>query len=140
MGQTSTRKVKTGGSLTWKQREQMILEFLSGQYSKAELWKKYTGQSQEHGQLVTWMRKLGYLAGEKQSDVSDYLHSRTHKKLLMKQDLLHNDDSKAKLLSKIKELEKLLELEKIRSQGYEMMIDMAEKELNIPIRKKLNTK
>lgn len=41
---------------------------------------------------------------------------------------------------KIKSLEKALEMEKLRSKGFETMIDVAEKELNIPIRKKAGTK
>jgi len=41
---------------------------------------------------------------------------------------------------RIKSLEKALELEKLRSRGFEVMIDVAEKELNIPIRKKAGTK
>lgn len=41
---------------------------------------------------------------------------------------------------RIKCLEKALELEKLRSRGFEVMIDVAEKELNIPIIKKAGTK
>ena len=41
---------------------------------------------------------------------------------------------------RIKNLEKALELEKLRSRGFEVMIDVAEKQLNIPIRKKAGTK
>jgi len=41
---------------------------------------------------------------------------------------------------RIKSLEKALELEKLRSRGFEVMIDVAEKQLNIPIRKKAGTK
>ncbi|MFD2513228.1 hypothetical protein ACFSRY_05075 [Pontibacter locisalis] len=33
-----------------------------GRYTKAQLWQKYTGQSDEHGQLLNWMRKLGYIS------------------------------------------------------------------------------
>ena len=41
---------------------------------------------------------------------------------------------------RIKELEKALEYEKLRSLAYSTMIDIAEKEFNIPIRKKPGTK
>jgi transposase-like protein len=41
---------------------------------------------------------------------------------------------------RIRSLEKALELEKLRSRGFEVMIDVAENELNIPIRKKAGTK
>jgi transposase len=41
---------------------------------------------------------------------------------------------------RIKSLEKALEMERLRSRGFEVMIDVAEKQLNIPIRKKAGTK
>lgn len=44
------------------------------------------------------------------------------------------------LEKRIKDLEKALECEKMRSRGFEIMIDVAEKELQIPIRKKSGAK
>ena len=41
---------------------------------------------------------------------------------------------------RIKEFEKALEYEKLRSLAYSTMIDIAEKEFNIPIRKKPGAK
>ena len=40
----------------------------------------------------------------------------------------------------LKRLKKALELEKIRSEAYNHMIDLAELQFNIPIRKKSGTK
>ena len=44
------------------------------------------------------------------------------------------------LHARIKELERRLEDEQLRSEAYSRVIDIAEKEINIPIRKKSNTK
>lgn len=44
------------------------------------------------------------------------------------------------LSARIKELEKALEYEKLKSLAYNTMIDIAEKEFNIPIRKKPGTR
>lgn len=44
------------------------------------------------------------------------------------------------LQAKIDQLEKRLEDEQLRSEAYQRIIDIAEKEFNIPIRKKPNTK
>jgi transposase len=44
------------------------------------------------------------------------------------------------LHARIKELERLLEDEQLRSEAYSRVIDIAEKEFNIPIRKKRSTK
>ncbi len=43
-------------------------------------------------------------------------------------------------LKEFKRLKKALELEKIRSEAYNHMIDLAEQQFNIPIRKKSGTK
>lgn len=42
--------------------------------------------------------------------------------------------------ARIKELERLLEDEQLRSEAYSRMIDIAEKEFQVPIRKKPSTK
>ena len=43
-------------------------------------------------------------------------------------------------LQELKRLKRALELEKIRSEAYNHMIDLAEQQFNIPIRKKSGTK
>jgi len=39
----------------------MIREYLAGGYTKQGIWQKYTGQPTEHGKMLSWMRKLGYI-------------------------------------------------------------------------------
>lgn len=56
-----------------------------------------------------------------------------------KNENLQKVDSEA-LLKRIADLEKALAFEKMRSRGFEVMIEIAEAELNIPIRKKSGTK
>lgn len=50
------------------------------------------------------------------------------------------NSSEAALLARIKQLEHQLEDEQIRSEAYQRMINIAEKQFNIPIRKKSDTK
>ncbi|MEX2396857.1 MAG: hypothetical protein WD491_07525, partial [Balneolales bacterium] len=50
------------------------------------------------------------------------------------------DKTPEQLQKQIKELEKQLEMARLKAEGYEIMIDIAENELNIPIRKKPDTK
>lgn len=57
-----------------------------------------------------------------------------------KTSLTIDNSSDAALLAQIKQLERQLEDEQIRSEAYSRMIDIAERDLNIPIRKKYNTK
>ncbi|TXD77640.1 hypothetical protein [Algoriphagus ratkowskyi] len=60
MKRQKEKRTRGIGSLSWAEREEMIKEYLSGNYSKIEIWKKYTGQSVEHGKMLQWMRELGY--------------------------------------------------------------------------------
>ncbi len=38
----------------------IIQELLSTGCTKAQIWEKHTGQLEEHGQLLRWLRQLGY--------------------------------------------------------------------------------
>ena len=61
----SLEKTRTGDSLSLLEGVLMIIEFLTGHYTKVELWKKNTGQEKEHGQILYWMRKRSYLSMER---------------------------------------------------------------------------
>jgi hypothetical protein len=128
------KRIRTGGSLSWEEREAMIKEYLTGQYSKIELWKKYTGQETEHGKLLNWMRKLGYISEDKKSRPVKLFNP-----TLFPLSNSNTEDTNA-LQRRIKELEKQLENAQLKAEGYELMIEIAEKELKIPIRKKSGTK
>jgi hypothetical protein len=117
--------------------------YLAGGYTKQQIWKMYTGGEEEHGQLLQWMRKLGYLkANDSKKSISRIA---THELYLQKKDNLSTKSKSTTerpedLQKRIKELEKALETANLRAEGYELMIDIAEKELNIPIRKKFDAK
>lgn len=131
--------IRTGGSLSWEEREEMIKEYLSGHSTKAEIWKKYTGQSEEHGQLLRWMRRLGYVTDENSIErKKKLLHSRIQPQATLNTE--HSDKDPVELQKRIKELEKQLETAQLKAEGYELMIEIAEKELKIPIGKKSGTK
>jgi hypothetical protein len=131
--------IRTIPSLSWEERRAMIEEYLSGNYTKAAIWKKYTGQSREYGHMLQWMRKLGYLSDDrpiprkKRESVSQ-----TSAFYPLKKE--NNDTDQAELQKRIQELEKQLKAAELKAEGYELMIEIAEKELNVPIRKKLDTK
>jgi len=99
-------------------KRMVVKEVLNGHLSKAEAKRKYglKGSSQ----VINWIRKFG---DDKINESMDYSKS-----------------DKESLLKRIKELERQLEDEQIRSYGYSKMIDIAEDQLNISIRKKPGTK
>jgi len=125
--------------LSWAEREAMIEEYLRGTSTKAELWYKYTGQREEHGQLLNWMRKLGYIstpAVGKRAERFVTLRQQAPNILATE----HKELDAPALQRRIQELEKQLETARLKAEGYELMIQLAEEELHIPIRKKSATR
>ena len=101
-------------------KREIVFQVQSGQISKEEARRKYgIGGSTT---VLKWIRKF---------EGSDpYLQS------LMD----YSKSDKKELIKRIKELERKLEDEQIRSFGYSKMIDIAEEQLKVPIRKKPDTK
>src|SRR5688572_4813252 len=124
-------------------RHQIIQELLSSGCSKQEIWKKYTGRDQEHGKIVAWMRQLGYNPLESSRTINFEPNIPTMaKKKTKKGDKEPSDDNfeNLQLKKRIAELEKQLKDTELKAIAFSTMIDIAEKELKIPIRKKYNTK
>ena len=42
------------------EKEYILQDLISSGKTKREIWEKYTGQKEEHGNLLKWMRELGY--------------------------------------------------------------------------------
>ena len=131
---------KPASSFTTAEKVHVILEYLNGAASKNEIWQKYTGK-QDHPRLLTWMRKLGYHTHKIVPRKAKF----SQKALLMakqKQASQKQTDPDPKNLShpqwqaKLKALEEALEVAQMKAQAYSAMIDIAEKEFQIPIRKK----
>lgn len=103
----------------------VIKEFLAGA-TKEELRRKYDIRGKSA--ILIWMRKLGY--AEPAPEPEEVLVMAAEQ----------NNLTPAELQKKIKQLERALEDEKLRSEGYRRMIDKAEEQLKINIRKKSDTK
>jgi len=113
------------------ERREIIEEYLKGNRAKTEIWRQYTGHNEEHGQILRWMHQLGYIK----------------KPLRVKPLSLPSMSSNSKpqpsveaLQKKIKQLEQQLLDSQLKEEAYRRMIDIAEKELKVSIRKKPNTK
>src|SRR5674476_1654572 len=52
--------LRSKNSFTTTERHQIIRELLETRCSKREIWERYTGHVEEHGNLLKWMRQLGY--------------------------------------------------------------------------------
>jgi hypothetical protein len=61
---------KKGRHFTREKKHQINLAMMANGYSKREIWEKYTDQVEEHGQILRWMKKLGYPTKEKPLSVT----------------------------------------------------------------------
>lgn len=117
----------------------IIQEMLETGCTKREIWEKYTGYEEEHGQLLRWMRKLGYDDSIPTRRPNFVLNSIQMKKKKIKEDLPDSFEN-LQLKKRVEELEKQLKDAEMKAIAFSTMVDIAEKEFNIPIRKKCNTK
>jgi transposase len=135
------RKVKSGQIFNERHRRKIIEEYLNTGCSKREIWYKYTGQEVEHGKLLTWMRQLGY-TDKKTSIKTSFVSKDNHNGLMAKkkQILSAEEIENIQLQKRVAELEKQLKDAELKAIAFSTMVDIAEREFKIPIRKKLNTK
>lgn len=135
---------KAAKYFTEAEKHKIIQELILTQCTKVEIWEKYTGEEEEHGQLLRWMRQLGYNTGIKtrRPNIVSNDYSMPQKKI--KPDKPDNASAESfenlQLKKRISELEKQLKDAELKAIAFSTMVDIAEKEFNIPIRKKYNTK
>ena len=117
-------------------KKKVITDYIESGITKQEILDKYGIRA--NSAIQEWMRKLGITDpyGKK-----DYLGLPNPNRLKKKKpDLSEVELENYALNKRIKELEKQLSDEKIRSEMYSRIIEIAEKDLKLNIRKKLDTK
>ena len=137
---------KAGKYFTVDEKHKIIQELISTGCSKVEIWGKYTGQA-EHGQMLRWMRELGYNVKTKRPNIEPNLYPMRQKKYKPDKPDSYREANTSdesfetlQLKKRIAELEKQLKDAELKAIAFSTMVDIAEKEFKIPIRKKLNTK
>ena len=95
-------------------------EYLEGKESKIELQRKYgiTG----HDRLKIWLENYPYIEGERNQ--------------FPLKDKFKQEPTKKQLEQQIKQLKRQLEDAQLKEEAYRKMIEIAEKELKINIKKK----
>lgn len=106
---------------------QVVREYLSTDCSKSYLVRKYGLKS--HKNVDLWLKKYG-----------EKTNLRITEHLIKLQQMAKEPEDVQELKRRIVELEKELEDSRLLADAYSRMITIAEDELNIPIRKKSNTK
>jgi transposase len=113
--------MKGNKSYTESLKREVFREVQLGNISKEDAKKKYDIRG--HSAVSNWIRKFEEEGSLSKIKMMDY-----------------KKENKDGLIKRIKELERQLEDEKIRAEGYSKMIDIAEDQLKISIRKKSITK
>jgi hypothetical protein len=116
----------------------MITEYLTSGESKQYIWKKYTGQIEEHGSILRWMRQLGYSEDNIKTNCTFVKN-----KYIMKSELKPLSDlefENLQLKKRIEQLEKQVQESELKAIAFSTMVDIAERELNINIKKNFNIK
>lgn len=105
----------------------VVMEYLNTDATQEELMAKYNFGGRN---ISKWMRKFGLKSPDSQTlEIQKQMSKEINKTPIERE-----------YEQKIKELEKALEYEKLRARAFETMIDIAENDLKIPIRKKSGTK
>lgn len=104
---------------------QVVEEVLRGDITKEQARRKYGIRSKSG--VLNWMRKFGVSSYKQIPDCFVRMQE-------------EENMDKSALEKRVKELERALEDAQLKAEGYSRMIDIAERELKISIRKKLSTK
>jgi transposase-like protein len=107
---------------------QVVQEYLETDLSQVELQKKYGIKG--NTSILNWMRKFGLQ--EPNENLIEIRHAMSKE--------TEKTSHERELENKVKELEKLLDYERLRTTALNTMIDIAERELKISIRKKSGAK
>jgi len=100
----------------------VVMRVANGQISKEQA--RVTYNIGGNSSILEWMRKFGYCSDPDSQEPMAETHDKPDPQQLKK---------------KVRQLEKQLKNERIRSEFYQTMIDVAERELGISIRKKSDT-
>lgn len=120
-----TNRKKNGRRYPESFKRQVCEEYIQGGQNQKEVLSR--NKIDNLNALSIWLRRYGYL--EKKDNFAQKEIPIMPKRKL-------NSAEYESLVQRIKELERELEDEKLRSEGFNLMIDIAEKEFKIGIRKK----
>jgi hypothetical protein len=116
----------------------IIEDYLSSGLSKRVIWEKYTGQSSEHGHILRWMRRFGYEEADS-FQITTFADSQKVNPMKKKTVSGAEEFELLQLRKRVSELEKQVSESEMKAAAFSTMVDIAEREFGIVIRKKFNT-
>lgn len=128
--------LKIGGRLllTVKEKRVIINDYLTGTENKKSVYKRYTGYDHEHGKISKWMKDLGIEVevAKRRSNFTAVSRS--------KEDNVDIEFDNLNLHNRVEQLESKLKEAELKALAFSTMVDIAEQQFNISIRKKFDTK
>lgn len=134
----SKTKRKTRRFFSVSEKHAIINDYLTSGASKKSIWNKYTGCNDYHGSISQWMRSFGY--GDINKKSSKFVLNHNYMKKHLNPDSNVDSFEVLQLKKRVADLEKQLQNAELKAIAFSTMVDIAERELKIPIRKKFNTK
>ena len=116
--------------LTDEEKLKIIKDLLSGNETRAAVYFRYTGYADDHGRISKWMRQFGIHEKSREN----FTFTRMSKPI-KKAESEDSDFEKLQLQKRISELEKQVQLAEMKAIAFSTMVDIAEREFKIPIRK-----
>jgi len=121
------------------EKRMIIEDYLQSGLTKREIWEKHTGQKSDHGLMLYWMYKYGYTSDHKEKSVIFAQKNKTMLPKNQKQEAA-SEFEVLQLKNRILDLENQLQESELKSIAWQTMVEIAEREFNISIKKKFNTK
>jgi len=115
-------------------KHQLCREYLSGKYTKTELQEKYAIKGKSR--LLSWLRELGYMEYIRENEIKIMKHYK--RKYKIKKTKISKQPERSP--EQIEHLENALWDAQLQVAAYGKMIEIAEQEYKIKIRKNLSTK
>ena len=112
---------------TETERHQIIQELISSKCTKQEIWQKYTGEEEEHGQVLRWMRQLGYdcnIKTRSRNFATNQIVMQKKKKLKESLDEENDSFENLQLKKRIIELEAQLKNAEMKAIAFSTMVDI----------------
>ena len=116
-------------------KKEAVYRVLSGQLRKVDAKREYGLRG--HATLDYWIERYGHGILSEHKELLEQMRQRRKKRnTAVKGEMPETED----LRKRVKQLERELQDAKLRAEAYSLMIDLAEKELKVAIRKKSDTK
>jgi transposase-like protein len=139
LGLKEVEKRKRHLRFSENKKRAIVEDYLQNGMNKTEIWEKHTGRLKENGSILRWMREFGYSCDDHPKNVTFVKQKIT----MDKQKEFDADISSFEYLQqkkRITDLEKQLQESEMKAISWQTMVEMAEREFNISIKKKFITK